>query len=105
MAGFFAAVVILGFFAFFGYLISRNIRIRKKGIEADAVITDVKYTQESGEDDAVTYHPIYHVKYRLQNGLEIEARLGDEPEGLKVGDSVQIKYLPEKPEFVLLAKK
>lgn len=104
MGGFFITAAIIALLAFFVFFISRSIRIRKKGIEADAAIISVDHTQESTEDGDYIDHPIYHVRYRMENGLEVEARLGDEPEGLAVGDTVRIKYLPEKPAFVLLAK-
>ena len=98
-------VIIVGGIAFMVFLVSRHILIRKTGVVADAVITSVKEAPgETDEDGNSSIHLIYHVKFRTQDGTEIEARLGDEPEGLAVGDPVRIQYLPNKPKFVILAK-
>ena len=105
MLGFVAAVLIIGVIALFVFLIGRRLFIKKNGIEADAVISGVKETPgESDDDGNRTIHLIYHVKYRTQDGTEVEARLEDEPEGLAVGDTVKIKYLPSKPTYVILSK-
>ena len=105
MPGVIASILIIGVIALFVFLIGRRMFIKKNGIEADAVISDIKETPgESDDDGNRTIHLIYHVKYRTQDGTEVEARLEDEPEGLKVGDPVKIKYLPNKPKYVILSK-
>ena len=94
-----------GMAALFAFLIRRNQKIKKNGIEAEAVICHAsEQPEETDEDGNTTMHMIYRVKYRNREGEEVEARLGDEPRGLKVGDQVKIKYLPEKPKFVVLDK-
>ena len=103
--GFVVALIFIGAVALFAYLIGRHLIIRKNGIVAEAVITSVKETpgEENDEGNRVM-HLIYHVRFTAQDGTEIEARLGDEPKGLAVGDTVRIQYLPNKPKFVILAK-
>ncbi len=103
--GFVVALIFIGAVALFAYLIGRHLMIRKNGIVAEAVITSVKEAPGEEDDDGNrTMHLIYHVRFKAQDGTEIEARLGDEPKGLAVGDTVSIQYLPNKPKFVILAK-
>ena len=103
--GIIVLILIVGVFGFFFYIMRRNLNIKKNGIEADAFITDVQKTYESDEDGNQTVHPIYHVKYTMQDGTGVEAaRLWDEPEGLEPGDTVRIKYLPNDPKHTVLAK-
>ena len=46
----------------------------------------------------------YFVKYKNENGEVIEALLNNPKIGLKEGNKIQIKYLPEKLENVLRIK-
>lgn len=69
------------------YSIIRNSKIRKNGVEADAIVSRIEY-----------------VTFLDQNGQTVEARLNSQPGHTRVGDSVRIKYLPEKPHFAVIVK-
>lgn len=93
----------------------RNNEIRTGGIETEAVVTRSEEhisTDNEGSISAVTY--TFYVTYRNQYGEEVEARLGsgksfDNRIGkawdseLKEGSVVTIKYLPDKPDYVIMA--
>ncbi len=99
------ALIFIGAVALFVYLIGRHMMIRKKGIVTEAVISSVKETPGEEDDDGKrAIHLIYYVVFKAQDGTEVEARLEDEPKGLAVGDTVRIQYLPNKPNYVILAK-
>ena len=86
------------------FTIKRNNAIQKDGIEADAVVSRMD-ENESGDGDGhrdVTY--VYYVTYRTQDGREVEAKLGNEPAHIAVGSKLRIKYLPDKPKYVIPAK-
>ena len=90
----------------------RNNEIKQNGIEADAVVSRIKVNESVDEDGFATTSYTYYVKYRSMDGQMVEAKLGsgksiDNRIGkswdsdLKEGVSLRIKYLPEKPKYVI----
>ena len=92
----------------------RNNEIREKGIETNAVVTRVREDETTDEDGHVTGTTYtYFVTYVTQDGKSVEARLAsgkslDVRVGSNVWDkdlyqgcSVRIKYLPDKPDYVI----
>ena len=90
----------------------RNSEIKQNGIEADAVVSRIKVNESVDEDGFVSTSYTYYVTYRSIDGQSIEAKLGsgksiDNRIGkswdndLKEGVSLRIKYLPEKPKYVI----
>lgn len=91
----------------------RNKEIEQNGIEADAVVSRVKEVEHTDEDGIVTNTTyIYYVTYRTMDGQTVEAKLAsgksfDNRIGrswysdLQKGSNVRIKYLPEKPKYVI----
>ena len=104
MAYVFIAVVVIALVAAAVFTIKRNNAIRKNGIEADAVVSRIEDNEgepdENGHRD-ITY--TYYVQYQTQDGKTVEAKLGNEPAHLFVGSKLRIKYLPEKPKYVIPA--
>lgn len=96
-----AVVVIAGFV--FNY--KRSKAINERGVEADAVVSRIKEIE--GEDASgnreVSYE--YFVKYQNEAGETVEAKLGNPPRFLMEGSPLRVKYLPEKPKYVLAVKK
>lgn len=84
-----------GLLVIFGaiYLISRrmNRQIKENGIETDAVISRIAETIGAEADDDSTY---YYVKYRTQDGEEVEGLLLNPRSDLEEGQRVRIKYHP-----------
>lgn len=94
-------VILLAFGAVFA--IKRNNGIQQNGIEADAVVSRVEEKEDTdGEGNRnVAYE--YYVEYQTQDGKSVEAKLGNAPEHAVVGSWLRIKYLPEKPKYVIPA--
>ncbi|MBO4854292.1 MAG: DUF3592 domain-containing protein [Oscillospiraceae bacterium] len=95
------------------YTAKRNNEIKQNGIETDATVTRVKEHESSdeyGHTTGISY--TYYVTYRMLNGETVEAKLasgksydshigGSWDQDLHEGSNVRIKYLPEKPNYVI----
>lgn len=77
----------------------RNKAIKENGIETNAVVSRI---EEDADPDNNSY--TYYVTYTTADGQNVEARVNTLPDYSHVGDMVRIKYLPEKPKYVLLIK-
>ena len=97
------AVVVIALVAAAVFTIKRNNAIQKNGIEADAVVSRIE-DQETENDGRREVNYIYYVQYQTQDGKTVEAKLGNEPAHLFVGSKLRIKYLPDKPKYVIPAK-
>ena len=86
------------------YTVIRNRKIRKNGVEADAVVSRIEEEQTVSSEDGVDYTYTHYVTYRNPQGETVEAKLDHAPGRIRVGDTVKIKYLPEKPHFAVLVK-
>lgn len=95
------ALVIIGVAV---YTFIRNNKIRKNGVEADAVVSRIEEVRSTSSEDGAEYSYNYYVTYTSPQGQSVEARLDSAPGHTRVGDSVRIKYLPEKPKFAILVK-
>ena len=91
----------------------RNKEIDENGIETNAVVTRVVEHESSDQDGFTTdYTYTYYVTYVTRQGQTVEAKLAsgksfDVQAGkawdsdLREGVHVRIKYLPEKPNYVI----
>lgn len=86
------------------YTILRNNKIRKSGVEADAVVSRIEEERTTSSEGGADFTEIYYVTYVNQEGQTVEARLDSAPGRTREGDPVRIKYLPEKPHFAILVK-
>lgn len=86
------------------YTILRNNKIRKSGVEADAVISRIEEEQTTSSEGGTDFTETCYVTYLDQQGNTVEARLISAPERAREGDRVRIKYLPEKLHFAILMK-
>jgi hypothetical protein len=84
-------IVFLAFIAV-GLLISRRIKsgINENGIETDAVVSRISDDGTQEDIDINVY-----VRYRIENGEEIEGILSNPRAGLEEGQPVRIKYHPK----------
>ena len=105
----FDKIMIAVFFAVFLtlllYTILRGRKILKNGIEAEAVVSQIKESESTDADGVTTTDYIYFVNFQNEKGEIVEARLGNPPRSAVVGTQINIKYLPEKPNFVVMVKK
>ena len=74
------------------FFLSRRMKkqIEENGIETGGVISRI---EETGEPDEVTLH--YYVRYRTEDGEEVEGLLSNPRSDLAVGQHVRIKYHPK----------
>ena len=94
-------VVIIGFI----YNYKRNKAINEKGIEVDAVLSRIKEVEGQDSDGNRTTDYEYFVKYKNESGETVEAKLGNPPRFITEGTQLRVKYLPEKPKYVLMVKR
>ncbi len=75
-----------------GMLISRKIKkdIEENGIEADAVVSRIVDEGSVGDIDINVY-----VRYRIEDGREVEGILSNPRADLEEGQQVRIKYHPK----------
>lgn len=81
----------------------RSKAINERGIEADAVVSRIKEIETENDGQRETRYE-YFVKYRNEAGETVEAKLGNPPRFLVEGTELRVKYLPEKPKYVLTVK-
>ena len=97
-----ALVVLVG-----GYALFIQLKTKKKGIEAEAVITAVREDWERlGESDSLRY--TYTVEYENFAGQKVTAALGGLSDGkkdLREGDRILVRYLKEKQDYPIMVKK
>ncbi len=86
------------------YTVIRNNKIRKNGVEADAVVSRIEEEWTTSSEGGADFSEIYYVTYVNQEGKSVEARLENAPGRTREGDRVRIKYLPEKPHFAIWVK-
>lgn len=104
---FLIAIIVIGIIIWAVIGVKRDGDISKKGIVADAIVSRVEDDEsviddkESEDFGKIEHSYTYFVKYRLQDGSEIETRLRNAPVSLNQGDSIRIKYLPGKPDYVI----
>ena len=81
----------------------RSKAINERGIEADAVVSRIKEIETENDGQRETRYEDF-VKYRNEAGETVEAKLGNPPRFLMEGTELRVKYLPEKPKYVLTVK-
>jgi hypothetical protein len=85
--------------------IIRNQKIRKNGIEAEAVISRIEEYESTDSDGFTDTNYRYYVTYRTRDGKTVEARLGKIVQvRYHEGDTLNVMYLPDKPEYVVPVK-
>ena len=97
-------VVVVGIVGGIIFTIMRTNAIKKNSIEANAVVSRIKEQESTDSDGFTDTTYIYFVKFTTQDGQEVESRLSNPPSRIKVGDSLTIKYLPNKPKMVIAVK-
>ena len=86
------------------FTIVRTNAIKKNGIEANAVVSRIKEQENTDSEGFTDTTYIYYVTFTTQDGQSVEAKLGNPPSKIKVGDELRIKYLPNKPKMVIAVK-
>lgn len=83
----------------------RNNKIRKNGIEAEAVISRIEESESVDSDGSVDTTYTYYVTYRTMDGETVEAKLGKiMQKRYHMGQTLNIMYLAEKPNYVVPVK-
>ena len=99
------AVIVIAVIAGFAFNYKRSKAINEKGVEVDAVVSRIKENEGEDTDGNRTVDYVYYVKYANEAGETVEAKLGNPPRFLMEGTHLRVKYLPEKPKYVLAVKK
>ena len=97
-------VVVVGIVGGIIFTIMRTNAIKKNGIEANAVVSRIKEQENTDSEGITDTTYIYYVTFTTQDGQSVEAKLSNPPSKIKVGDSLTIKYLPNKPKLVIAIK-
>ena len=79
-------VVVVGIVGGIIFTIMRTNAIKKNGIEANAVVSRIKEQESTDSDGFTDTTYIYFVKFRTQDGQDIEARLSNPSGTIKIGD-------------------
>ena len=98
------AVVVIARVAGFIFNYKRSKAINEGGVEADAVVSRIKENEGEDADGSRTVEYVYYVRYQNEAGESVEAKLGNPPRFITEGTQLRIKYLPEKPKYVLAVK-
>ena len=93
---------VIGIISLLTYLSQRDKlkHYTKRGIKVEGIVTDLV-----ASDRNRMYHPI--VRFTLADGYHVEHKSssGSNPPLFKIGDSVELLYLPEEPsEFIAISK-
>ena len=86
------------------FTVMRTNAIKKNGIEANAVVSRIKEQENTDSEGITDTTYIYYVTFTTQDSQSVEAKLSNPPSKIKVGDSLTIKYLPNKPKLVIAIK-
>ena len=84
-------------------------KVKKEGIETDALVSRVElHTWSGGTGDTETRDTVtedYYITYTNQEGQAVEALLSNPGNHtFKKGDKITIKYLPDRQEYPVLVK-
>lgn len=85
------------------YSLVRRSKVKKNGIETNAVVTKAYIDRIMGEGFARA-DPVAYVSYRNQAGQTVEAKLSNPSGKLSAGMQIRIKYMPEKPNYAVWIK-
>ena len=100
----FIALIVVALIVSFVLTAKKHNAIQKGGIEADAEVSRIEESENTDNDGIRDISYTYYVKYQTQDGKIVEAKLGNAPAHLYVGSTLRVKYLPEKPKYVIPAK-
>ena len=78
-------------------------KVKRNGIEVDAVVTRIDEDVRTDADGIYTDYT-YYVRYRTLEGRVIEATLANPKSRLREGNNVRIKYLPENDNYPVLVQ-
>ncbi len=109
---FLTGIIVIAIIIWVVLSMKRDGDISKKGIVTEAVISRVESREHQVErpkkfgeivdTEEFETEYTYYVTYKTQDGRDVEAKLGDVKVGtLKTGDTIRIKYLPQKPDYVI----
>lgn len=99
------AVIVIIAAVGFAFNYKRSKAINENGMEVDAVVSRIKEIESEESDGSRSVNYEYFVKYQNEAGETVEAKLGNPPRFLMEGTQMRVKYLPEKPKYVLMVKK
>lgn len=99
-------LAVIAIVALVGFAVNfvRHKKIHRRGVETDAVVSCVRETEKENAEGGRTADYECFVMYRNEAGETTEAKLGNPTRMLREGMQVRVKYLPEKPKYVLMVE-
>ena len=97
-------VIVIAVIVGFVFNYKRSKAINENGIETDADVSRIKENEGEDADGNRTVEYVYYVRSTNETGESVEAKLGNPPRFLMEGTKLRVKYLPEKPKYVLAVK-
>ena len=85
------------------YALYSIMKVKKNGIEVDAVVTRIE-EHERVDADGISIDYDVFVRYRTLEGKQIEATLANPKNRLETGNRVRIKYLQEHEDYPVLTE-
>lgn len=80
----------------------------KHGVRATAVVSELRSFKDDEKDESSKTHYIVEAKFNTREGKPVSSKAGlvEKPdyEKLKVGDTVEVYYLPESPNYFALSE-
>ena len=100
-----AVIIVILVACVIAFVAYRIWKIKKNGIEADAVVIRVQEHTSYDSDGASTSYD-YYVLYTTAERVQKEALITNQGwHSFQVGQHIRVKYLPEKPDAVVWIKK
>lgn len=94
-------VFVVAFIGVIAFTVRRHLAIKRNGIEVDATVSHIDEDITSDSDGGTDVNYTVYVTYRTAEGQYVEAKLGNGTGDLVVGSTIRVKYLPEKPKYVI----
>lgn len=86
------------------FTVKRNKKILENGIEVEAVVSRIVTDWNEDDNGNREKTETYYVRYRTDDGQTVEAKLSNPPAHCFEGTKLRVKYLPEKPKYVVAVK-
>lgn len=75
-------------------------KIKRDGLDAEAVVSRYTVSTDSDGDDTYTWY----AEYRTLEGETVEGTVANPKKGIEVGRRMRIKYLPEKKNYLVFVE-
>lgn len=96
----FGVLIVIGFI----YTLIYQKKLKKDGLEAEGIVR-IEVYEVASADSVFETRTSHYVNYVNEKGEEIKATIANPKKGLKTGDKIKIKYLPNNPKYAYFTEK